>query len=85
MIKVETKHYRRISKARARNLYDAGTDILVVPCKVNPENEWGIGVKTNGHYWDGTDFDRFIHEFIWYNCQYNETGKYPAFYEIKEN
>ena len=85
MNKVETKNYRRISKAKARKLYDMGIDILVVPCKLSPENPWGIGVTTNGHYWNGAEFDRFLNEFIWYNCQNTEWGKYPAFYEIKEH
>lgn len=85
MRNIETKHYKRISKAKARKLYDNGIDIMVVPCNLSPENPWGIGVTTNGHYWDHADFDKFVLEFTWYNCNDNETGKYPAFYEIKEN
>lgn len=82
---IETRNYRRISKTKARKLYNEGTDILVVPCKVHPENDWGIGVKTNIEYWEHPSFEKFLNEFVWYNCQYNELGKYPAFYEIKNN
>lgn len=81
---VETAHWKRISKAKARKLYNAGTSIMVVPHKVNPENNWGIGVITDIEYWDHPSFEKFLNEFVWYNCQYEELGKYPAYYERKE-
>lgn len=90
MVKIETAHWRRISKAKARKLYISGKDIMIVPHKVNPENEWGVGSIVHQHpeipeyerYWF---WDRLIDQFVLYNCQYNELGKYPAFYERRDN
>lgn len=28
------------------------------------------------------DFDNIVEEFTWYNCQWHETGSYPAFYIV---
>ena len=83
MRQIESANWRRISKAKARKLYNAGEDILVVPCKVHPENHLGIGVTTSINYWEHPTFEVFLNEFCWYNCQHNELGKYPAFYERK--
>lgn len=85
MRQIETAHWRRISKAKAKKLYEEGTDILVLPRLVHPENMFGIGVTTSIAYWDHTPWEKFINEFCWYNCQYAEWGTYPAFYERTNN
>ena len=84
MRQIVTKNWTRISKAKARKLYNAGEDILVVPCKVHPENQHGIGVTISISYWEHQTFEKFLNEFCWYNCNYNELGKYPAFYERRQ-
>lgn len=81
MRQIETRHWRRITKAKAKKLYRKGIDIMVIPCKVLPENSWEIGTITNFSYYDRPRFENFLNEFCWYNCQSNELGKYPAFYE----
>ena len=89
MRQIETAHWRRITKAKARKLYISGVNIMLVPHKVNPENRWGIGyivhkhseIPEYGQYWY---WDRLIDQFVLSNCQYNELGKYPAFYEERK-
>ena len=84
MRQIETRHWRRITKAKAKNMYMMGYGpLLIVPCKVDPENRWGIGVPIDNQCEPSTEeeWEKFLNEFCWYNCQYNELGKYPAFYE----
>ena len=81
MRQIETRHWRRITKTKAKKLYEEGTTILLVPHKVLPENVWGIGSELIGY--NPLDFETVLNTFCWYNCQHNELGKYPAFYERK--
>ena len=77
--------YRRIDKRVARRLYDAGEDVLFIPCNMRPDNMWGLGIVENKNNIgnDGTDFDKLVMYYEWYNCT-NETGRYVAFYkEVK--
>ena len=90
MVKVETANWRRISKAKARQAYLRGDDpIRVVPCKVDPDNVWGIGTdivlddESQGR--SKERWETFLNHYIWDNCQHNELGKYPAFYERVHN
>ena len=35
----------RISKVKAKKLYSAGFDVLFIPCKLNPENNfYNLGI-----------------------------------------
>lgn len=81
MIKIETCQFTRISKRRAENLYNQGETIYIVPCKVYPSNDnhWikPYDIKLSN---DIDSFDRVVSSFEYYNCNYNETGKYTAFY-----
>lgn len=46
MKKYHFSNLERITKTRARKLYNSGNDILFIPCKLNPENDfitWGYG------------------------------------------
>ena len=72
----------RVQKKTARKLYNQGLEILIVPNKVDPLNRWGIGYYANKDDGDGfeRDFDKVVSYFEYYNCQYNELGKYAAFY-----
>ncbi len=84
MNKVIINGYERISKARARRVVSETSEyIYILPCKCVPGTSWycyparinkGM-LETNGY-----TFESFINEFNFYNCQYNQTGKYPAFY-----
>lgn len=72
--------FKRINKRIARKLYNDGVDVLFIPCKLRPDNMWGLGIWENvnlsGQY---GSFDKLCNEFIWYNCNF-ETGNYIAFY-----
>lgn len=88
------KGFRRITKVRAKRLYEAGEVVYCIPCRLVPGNLWApeFGVtKTDLAALDGEaqyfvvntqDFDRLVERCTFYNCN-NETGRYLAFY-IKE-
>ncbi len=71
----------RISKTRARALYDAGSNVLFIPCKLNPANNfYALGIWQNKNL-DGQyeTFDKLVSYYEGYNCN-AETGNYTAFY-----
>lgn len=91
MNKIEIKGWKRVSKPTARRLYDEGKTIRLCPVKINPCNEYypmSFDMNKNDKFevepfeWE-LKFDSRVNKFEYYNCQYNETGKYCAFY-IKE-
>lgn len=67
----------KIRKNKARELFNAGKTILIVPCKMRLEFGVLIGADDRKDF-DG-DFDRLISYFTYYNCDY-ERGYYPSFY-----
>jgi len=70
----------KINKSRARKLYNKGIKIHVVACKVRPINNPWIQPFELIKGSDGSDFDKHINEFEYYNCSYNELGYYAAYY-----
>jgi hypothetical protein len=74
---------KRLFKPQARKAYDNGTVVLMVPCRIIPNNTWGMTFtldrKDREAQGKETDFDKLAQEFAWYNCVH-ETGYYPAFY-----
>lgn len=97
MIKQENELFTRINRKQARNLYNAGFPVFLLPCKVRLENSWvnPCEVKKeeiNTISSDGFNtivarndqFETVINCYEYYNCQYNELGKYAAFYARKE-
>lgn len=92
MNKITIEGWTRVSRVRARKLYDAGETIKICPVKVNPCNEYypmSLNINKNDKFevepleWE-LKFDSRVNQFEWYNCNYNETGKYAAFYVRKE-
>lgn len=97
MRKLEFDGYIRINKTQARKAYNAGKDVYMVPCKMRLFNPWQvpyIASKENRFKPIASDgfntiiprndeFDTIVNCFSYYNCNYNELGKYPAYY-IKE-
>ncbi len=92
MNKMTFSGYERVSKARARRLYDAGEEIRIVPCGVNPVNHWGWHADARKDEWTqvaydgfnatvarGKEFDAVVDAFAYYNCG-SGAGRYPAFY-----
>ena len=72
-----TNKWQRVSKPRARNLYNQGHDVYIIPCNAHPENFWIQPVKMLRN--DETTFDKVVNTFSYYNCN-SELGYYPAFY-----
>ena len=80
--------WTRVSKRTARKLYNAGRKIRLCPVKANPCNQYypmSFDMSKDDKFevepfdWE-MEFDTRVNRFEWYNCQYNETGKYSAFY-----
>lgn len=82
MKKYNFKTLERINKRAAKKLYNSGVDVLFIPCKCNPENNfYNLGIWEN-KYLDGQHetFEKLLNEYEYYNCNYNVLGKYTAFY-----
>ena len=66
------KRMVRVNKKVARNLYNAGETVWLIPDMMRLDNAWQspcpISRKTSD------DFDTIINEFKYYNCD-NERGK----------
>ena len=85
MNKYNFKNLERVNKTKARRLYNAGCDVLFIPCKLNPENNfYNLGIWENkelaGQY---ENFDKLVNAFEFYNCR-PDTGNYTAFYINKK-
>lgn len=66
----------KVNKTRARNLYNKGVTIALIPCKVRTLT----GIVQPVHITNqGIDFDKLINEYEYYNCS-PELGKYTHFY-----
>jgi hypothetical protein len=78
--------YTRVSKATARKLFNDGECVGICPVKLDPSSFWG-GMCTfqKGHKCENWGFDDFVNNFIYYNCQMEETGKYPKFFKVVED
>lgn len=76
---IETKHYTRISKTAARDLYAAGDDVYFCPVNLNPESPWGLMWNPPNN---DIPFEKLVNEYEWYNCD-NERGRYAAFYIMR--
>lgn len=75
-----SNQFIRINKTKARNLFNKGTDIMIVPCNVacDYSNVWIQPYMINNQA--GRTFDQIINEFEYYNCNDRETGLYTAYY-----
>ena len=74
--------YTRISKATARKLFDNGECVGICPVNINPSSLWGgIYEFQKGDELENCSFNEFVNCFIYYNCQMEETGKYPKFFK----
>lgn len=81
MNKIITTNYVRITKKQAERLYKTKQEFYMCPCKVNPENPYGLFCcicPGNDEYTEKT-FETLLNEFHFYNSNY-EIGYYPAFY-----
>lgn len=79
--------YKRVSKGKAKRIYNNGYAIIVCPCNLRPDSIW----KPYGHFYrrDNDDvyepidreeqFDYKTNRFAYYNCN-SESGNYLAYY-----
>ena len=67
----------RIDKRIARKVFKAGKDVIAIPHKMNPNNQFfGMGAVLSR---DMGDFDKLCNQLEYYNCT-GYTGRYLAFY-----
>lgn len=95
MNKLQFGNLTRISKARARKLWGK-QDISLCPCKLRPGFPWRPNIDVFAseiaeklaskyeHERKAADFDVYVRNFEYYNCNMNETGYYTAFYLIQK-
>lgn len=78
-------HYERISKRRARTLFESRHPIGVCPSNCNPRYTFWFyttlyEIERNGYDWESWEsFDRWLNKYMYYNCN-SELGHYVKFY-----
>ena len=72
---------KQVQKRTAKKLYNAGIDVLFIPCKCNPYNTIiNLGIWQNRNDWGQyKNFDILYNAYQNYNCNF-ETGTYIHFY-----
>jgi hypothetical protein len=84
-----SSRYDRISKHVAYIRFTWDKSIILCPVKLSPGSPFTPHIelhKQSFDQWrehggdDKTSFDMMINNFCYYNCQFNETGYYSAFY-----
>jgi hypothetical protein len=70
----------RVSKGIARKLWGQNKILSLCPVKLRPDGPWRPNIDVFPEEQKEKEFDKFVNEFEWYNCQLNETGYYTAFY-----
>lgn len=71
--------YKKVNKRTAKNMYDNGYTIYLIPCKCTFEFNapWVCPIPI--HKDSDGDFDTVVNAFIAYNCN-RELGLYPHYY-----
>lgn len=82
MIHYNFGEYTRISRAAMPSVIKRNIPFMIVPCKCAINTPWNLACemypdKIIKEY--GT-FENFLNYYIYYNCNYNDLGRYPAFY-----
>lgn len=78
---VKIDGYNRVTKKKAKKLWEEGKEIYLCPVKMRPSNDAWSGVfRYAKEEEEGRGFDNVVKYFTVYNCNLNETGYYPAFY-----
>jgi hypothetical protein len=95
MNKYKSNICERVSKNKAKSLYNAGFTVFALPCKVRPvfpseggaalyyPCEWNL-FTPGSDMKKAWDFEKLVNAYSYYNCNYNELGKYIAFYVKSE-
>lgn len=75
--------YTRISKARARKMFNNSETVYFCACNLKPGYPWYPEAAIKKEYTFNT-FENAVNCFEFYNCVNSETGKYAAFYTREE-
>ena len=86
MKKADILNMKRVNKTTAKKVYENGFDVLFIPCKLNPENDfYSLGIWENAFLQGQHEtFEKLENAFSYYNNR-PDTGKYTAFYISTEN
>lgn len=68
----------KITKRQARNLYNKGIEVLLVPSKMHPKGLMSVKVSINSSEFL---FNNLVNHFRYYNCS-KETGLRVSFYKL---
>jgi hypothetical protein len=86
--------YTRISKAKARKMFEAGKPFYIVAHKMRPGMPFSMGMIIDGSHYAKENaerakyqlsqetFDSVVTNFCYYNANCHETGTYAAFYSM---
>lgn len=77
-----TRSFRRISRQKARKLYNSGTRIYLLPCNANLYNKWIQMMLYGVHKEDpgNVPFEQRVSIFEIMNCC-TELGSYAKYFE----
>jgi len=76
--------FERISKVKAKQLFNAGKPIVFCPVKLYPFGGFRPSCMIQGDDDPHQEFADYVLQFQWYNCNCYETGYYTAFYVNSE-
>ena len=75
-------NYKRINKAAARNIYNGGGVVYIVPRMVPVKGSaWFTAGEIISGLYPERSFDQIVNVYEFYNCN-NEVGRYAAYYVI---
>lgn len=70
--------YLRVSKARARRLYNTGGEVRISPCNMRPDSPWGCPMPISNK--SDRTFDAVVTEYEVFTCANRKVGLHVAFY-----
>jgi hypothetical protein len=86
-----SNEFLRVNRTKAERLYNEGYTVYLLPCKVRPDFNaafilpYDINIKVwQAHESQPSKFDNIVNYYHYYNCNYEETGKYIAFYVLRK-
>lgn len=71
----------KITKAKAKTLYDSGETICLNPSKMRLDNPWTNPMTVSKDERDDTTFESLVNSFRYYNCS-SQTGNIVHFYKL---
>lgn len=81
MRQIQVENYIRVSKRKARKIFENGDAIYFCPVNLRPGKPYHPEIL---YYNTGLRFNYAVDSFEFFNCTNTETGKYAAFYIYNE-